>query len=399
MHPGLPRRRRARPVADAPVDELLARTDELAKGWLLALVELVALEDAASVLAGALASDGPRICAAALRAIADDRDLRRLQPGGVLEPLVSGCGAFAGDRGPAAALRAVQSLHAVLWSALRAELRDPDPELVYDVAARLDAVCELVRSAAVTRQAREEAGLGSSAPLAPELGERLGPAPDDDPGARTAFGAAAQELGDDPGPASAFGEESGPAAALGDDLAPPPPAPLRVVAPTPARRDPDEVLWVAALDEEVVRSRRSGGALSLLLVELEDGERIAHADLGGEAATAFGRFAQAVRSVLRRQDLLASEAQTRVWVIARDTARPGARALADRIAAAVGEAQPMHGAPLTVNVGLAVLGEDAHDCASLLAAAEEAALTAAAAGDRVAEYVPGGDADEAPEAG
>jgi hypothetical protein len=59
----------------------------------------------------------------------------------------------------------------------------------------------------------------------------------------------------------------------------------------------------------------------------------------------------------------------------------------------------MHGAPLTVNVGLAVLGEDAHDCASLLAAAEEAALTAAAAGDRVAEYVPGGDADEAPEAG
>jgi GGDEF domain-containing protein len=103
-----------------------------------------------------------------------------------------------------------------------------------------------------------------------------------------------------------------------------------------------------------------------------------------------------VRSVLRRQDLLASEAQSRVWVIARDTARPGARALADRIAAAVGEVEGLHGAPLTVNVGLAVLGEDARDCSSLLEAAEEAAFTAAAAGDRVAEYLPQSRSGEPP---
>ena len=180
MNPGTPRRRRARPVADAPVDELLARTDDLAKGWLLALVEQAPLHDAAGILAGDLANDGPRICAAALRAIADDRDLRRLEPGGVLGPLVSGSGAFGGAAGPAAALEAVQALHAVLWSALRAELRDPEPELVYDMAARLDAVCELFRAAAVARPA----GGAAAAPLTSVPASAPAQAPAQAPAAR-----------------------------------------------------------------------------------------------------------------------------------------------------------------------------------------------------------------------
>jgi GGDEF domain-containing protein len=362
VDPGTPRRRRARPVADAPVGELLARTDQLAKGWLLALLERVALEDAAAVLASGLAADGPRICAAALRAIADDRDLRRLEPGGVLESLVSGAGAFGGESSPAAALRAVEALHGVLWSALRSEMRDPDPDLVYDVAARLDAVCELIRGAAVARQAAPEA--------------RVAPAQ-----------AAAADLPPEP-PVSAPEP---------DPLAEPDPTrpSLRAVYPTPSPAAREDALWVAALDEEITRSRRGGSPLSLLLVELEDGERIAESDLGGDAAAAFGRFAQAVRGVLRRQDLLASEAQTRVWVIARDTARPGARALADRIAGAVAGLEPHRGARLGVSVGLAVLGEDAHDCPGLLEAAEEAALTAAAGGERVAEYVRGDRPDGA----
>ena len=36
VQPVPPRRRPARPVADAPTDELLPRTEDLAKGWLLA---------------------------------------------------------------------------------------------------------------------------------------------------------------------------------------------------------------------------------------------------------------------------------------------------------------------------------------------------------------------------
>jgi len=67
-----PRRRRARPVADAPVDELLLRVEDLTKGWLLALLEQAALEDAPAILAADVARDGPRVCEAIVRALADD---------------------------------------------------------------------------------------------------------------------------------------------------------------------------------------------------------------------------------------------------------------------------------------------------------------------------------------
>jgi GGDEF domain-containing protein len=146
---------------------------------------------------------------------------------------------------------------------------------------------------------------------------------------------------------------------------------------------------VAALEDEIVRSRRTGAPLCLLLAELDESGRLEASEHPERPTAAFGRFAQAVRGVLRRQDLLASEDAARAWVIARDTTRPGAAALADRIAAAVATLEPVHGAPLTVSVGLAVLDEDAHDAASLLEAAEEACFAAAASGAPVV----GGPAD------
>ena len=92
MLPGPPRRRRARPVADAPIDSLLTRSEDLTKGWLLALVEQAPLEQAPGILAVDLSRDGPRICQALLRAIADDAGQRRLEPGGDLVGLVSRVG-------------------------------------------------------------------------------------------------------------------------------------------------------------------------------------------------------------------------------------------------------------------------------------------------------------------
>src|ERR1019366_6923593 len=95
-----PRRRRARPVADAPLDALLLATDDLTKGWLLALLEQAPLDGAQS-----------------LEAVS----------------------------------RAVDALLAVLWSALRDELRTPDPDQVSELAERLALIGELVRGAALRR--------------------------------------------------------------------------------------------------------------------------------------------------------------------------------------------------------------------------------------------------------
>jgi GGDEF domain-containing protein len=128
------------------------RVDELAKGWLLALVEDAPLDEVAAIMAGDLARDGPRICDAVVRAVCDEGDLRRIEREGVLEPLVSRAGELAGAATVETAARAVETLRNVVWSALRAELSLDDPELLADAAERLSLVAEQVRGAVLRRR-------------------------------------------------------------------------------------------------------------------------------------------------------------------------------------------------------------------------------------------------------
>jgi GGDEF domain-containing protein len=349
MLQGPPRRRRARPVADAPIDELLARAEDLAKGWLLALLEQAPLHEAPSILAGDLSRDGPRLCDAVVRALADDADLRRLEPGGVLEPLVAQAGPLAGTAGPAApaaASAAVDALHAVIWSAVRSELADPDGEQVSELAERLAFVIERVRGATLRASA---AASGPGTPGGPE------PAPqpsDPPPGGRGALHVA------------------------------PPPVPPSTAEPrvTPHPVPDIDALWKGALDDEVDRATHSGAPLSLLVVELADADRMAAVEGRMGVGTAVGRFARAVRSAVRRGDILACESDTRAWIIATNTGRLGAQALADRVAAAVRAAEPWRGAPLGVSAGLAVFREDGADVPELIEAAEESRFAAEASG-------------------
>ncbi len=171
-------------------------------------------------------------------------------------------------------------------------------------------------------------------------------------------------------------------------------------AAAPARPAPTrqaEALWIGAIEDEITRAQKSDSLLSLLLVELEDAERVQAADTAREASATFGRFAQALRSVVRRQDILACETETRAWIIARDTGRAGAQALASRTAQAVREARPWQGARMTVNAGIAVFREDGHDAATLIGSAEQAKFAAAAAGLAVIhEMPPEGDGGEGP---
>src|SRR5436309_516160 len=58
--------------------------------------------------------------------------------------------------------------------------------------------------------------------------------------------------------------------------------------------EPGDALWVTALRDEIVHASRARSPLSLLLVELEEAERLIAAEARGEASVTFGRFAQAV---------------------------------------------------------------------------------------------------------
>ncbi len=349
MPSGAPRRRRARPVSDAPTDALLSRTEDLTKGWLLALLEDAPLDAAPAILAADLAREGPGICAAVIRALAAEPELEELEPGGALGPLVAQVGVVAGADTVAATSRAVQALGEIVWSALRAELDFTDADLVSDLAERLGLVVEVVRDGALN---------GASASAAREA------------------------------------------------QAPPPPPPLRDVPPAPGAEptaarltavDPAAVapgpLWHSALGDEIARADLSGAPLSLLLVELEEADRVRAVASPLEATSTFGRFAQAVRGAVRRQDILACESDSRAWIIARDTGRLGAQSLAARIVGAVGGTQPWRGAPMNVSVGLAMYREDGLDGDALIEAAEEARFAASAGGVGFAAATPHDELD------
>ncbi len=347
MHAGVPRRRRARPVGDAPIDPLLARVDDLAKGWLVALLEQLPLARASSVLAAELARDGPRICDAVIRALADDNELRRLGPQGALESLASRAGDVSGSADAATASGAIDALYAVIWSALRSELIDPGPEQVSELAERLAFVIETVRGAAL----RLHGGV-----------EQQSEAEADD-------SASAADM-----------------AAVEADFPRAEPPPLVAAEPPRSAGEPPrgarsaEALWIGAFEEEIARATRAGTPLALLLAELEDSEHMAAIEPPRVAAATIGRFAQAIRDTVRRSDILASETESRVWIIARDTGRQGAQALGSRVARALRSAESWRGAPLTVAVGIAILGEDGREADRLMAACEESRFAAAASG-------------------
>ncbi len=383
MQHGPPRRRRARPVSDAPVEALLARDQDLAKGWLLAMVEQSPLEQVPGILSGEFAHAGPRLCAAVVRALAADADLRRLEPGGELEPLVSRTAEIAGVREMQASLGAVDALAAVIWSAVRSELGDPDGDQVSELAERLALVSELVRAAVLQRAtdgAEQEQGPGPDPQQQPvPQPQQQAAGPDQAPVA---------EVEPDPVPdarQSHLRAVAPVAAPLTSEQARATTEPAR---PTSEPRPPSyqrraqaaDPLWKGALADELARAAGSGTTLSLLLIELEDAERMRAADFGQEANANFSRFSQALRAVVRRQDILAWESDGRAWVIARDTGRLGARALGERAAASVRAAARWRGAPLTISVGVAVYPDDAREVEALLEAAREACVVAAASG-------------------
>jgi GGDEF domain-containing protein len=370
----------------------LARLDDLAKGWLVALLEQQPLRRASGILAAELIRDGPRLCEAMVRALADESDLRRIIEDGPLEPLVSRAGELAGAYDAESTVLAVDTLEAVIWSAVRGELLDGDPGLVAALAERLSLIAGLVRAASLRRLARTASGSGAAAhlrgvpsPFSPSQGgRRAGEAGDDEPEDpepaeaeldRAMLGGA--EIGGGAVGVDTAGAVLGSSATGSSGAGGPGYSGAEIEMGSNPERD---AVWIGALERELTRSERTGSPLSLLLLELEEAERVIAVESPEQAAATFGRFAQTVRGVMRRQDILACETDTRAWIIARDTSRAGAQALGARTVSALRTAQSWRGAPLTVSIGLAVLGEDGKDCVELIDSAEEARLAAAAEG-------------------
>jgi hypothetical protein len=151
------RRGGARPVADAPVDELLGRADELARRWALSLVAARALREMAGVPLAQLALEAPELCAQLLRALRSDAELAQLiEPSGAHERSSGERRAalwrsLAPDGDAAPVVHDVEALRSIVWTAVRGELRDPPPSQVADLADRLAFVCASLLAAVLGR--------------------------------------------------------------------------------------------------------------------------------------------------------------------------------------------------------------------------------------------------------
>jgi len=174
-------------VAGAPVDALLARADELARRWAIALILALPLERIGELPLERFASEAPALCSQVVRALASDDELEQMAArdangNGHIAP-ARRIAEMTGARDGKAAVEVVESLRGVLWEALQDELRwgsfeQSSARQVADLGDRLAYVCSsaLVSSLTQPEAAAEPAAEGPAAP-APDAREPAPAAP------------------------------------------------------------------------------------------------------------------------------------------------------------------------------------------------------------------------------
>ena len=244
------------------------------------------------------------------------------RPGGALEPLVVAV-RIVRRRAERSRRSRGQSTRsgAVIWSALATSSRGPDADQVVRARRAADARDRLVRTAAMRRAAG--ALDGESAEPAPlEHGSASSTVPD-------AIRLHRRPSQGSTGPARIA--ERGPAAGPRCRAAAPPRAQRvaldggrssRAGAAVPGRDLTSPRRTRCGSARSTTRSRaaeRSGSPLSLLLVELEDADRVLAAERPADAARHLRPLRPGGAQRCPASDILACETDARAWVIARDT--------------------------------------------------------------------------------
>jgi diguanylate cyclase (GGDEF)-like protein len=160
---------------------------------------------------------------------------------------------------------------------------------------------------------------------------------------------------------------------------------LRAHAVDLARRDPLTGLANRrALLETLERhaaGRRAGDRIGLLVLDVDDlkGVNTGYGHPGGDAALIA--VADALRGCAREVDLAARLGGDEFALVAGDADPEGMAVLAERVLAAVRDADTgLPGLRLRASAGWALCPGDAHDVSNLLVAADRALLSAKAAG-------------------
>jgi GGDEF domain-containing protein len=403
---------RARPVADLPGDALLARADELARRWAIALILVRPLERIGELPLEELAREAPSLCAQALRALQSDVELDRLTGRGAPSAREDSAPArrlaeIADARDPAAAVDAVEALRGVLWEALLDQLHHPSARQVGDLSDRLAYVCASVLAATLLAPlpAGPEVSSGSAHVVvasvetdgaAPEGSEHRGEPSVSGPETDLHESRAAPASGRAPVIVDEHQPEPEPVPVRSRAVEPPaevrpPPARSTDGRPSswdrsppldPARHSAEIAIrdergeqgpsaWIGSIGRQLERFERDGLAFAVLLIELLDIERV----LGDLPADDVPRLAeeleQAIVPLRPPSGSLNRESSSRYWLLAPQTDRAQAARLAERLVHAIDSATAHRAnVSLQVAIGAAVCPEDGHEAAALAAQAD-----------------------------
>jgi GGDEF domain-containing protein len=299
----------------------------VAKRWIEALIAAAPFEALAEVPVATLADEAPALCATLVRALGSEDELS------LLPLLAANAPALAGARDVQAAAAAVGALRDAVFTAVLDAVEGADAAWTARLARRTAYACDRLLEAAVVARPREPEA-EAPPPRAPQPPPQAG-APD-------------------------------PLAALDPGL-----LGSREGAPP----------WERMVARAVGRHLEDGQPFALLAVEAGDAERLLAAEGGAQA---LERADRALGETVRARDRVVSDPPARWWALVPEAGAEAGRALARRIAEAVGTIDHA-GAPLRVAVGLVVCPKDGADAEALVAAADERLLMARASGDLLSD--------------
>jgi GGDEF domain-containing protein len=406
---------RARPVADLPLDALLARAEELARRWAIALILARPLGRIGDVPLEDLACEAPTLCAQMLRALDSDAELDRLTggggPGGREQSAPARrLAAMAGARDAGEAVEAVEALRGVLWETLLEELRgamfDRAPvRQVADLADRLACVCASSLAVAIVTtgvsgpdEAREQETV--VAPRRPRDAE--GAVPRSMPGRGVVIvdehpeGPVPQSRVDSSREAGTSAPERPPGRPLSWDESPPVPPRARSgeIEIRDERGEQGPSAWRRSIGRHLERFNQDGLPFVVMLVEVLGIERLRRE----EPPEVLSRLVDQVHDALAAEmrggpGSLTNESPGRYWLLAARADRSEAERLVERLARAVRCSTAHRGSSLEVAIGTAVCPEDGREAVALAAHAD-VGLYAARSAARAPIGSPTGPVDE-----
>lgn len=361
----------------------MARADELAKSWAIALIGAHPLDAIDAVPLEDIAREGPALCAQMLRALQSDAELRRLTGEGPATGREQSAPArriaqLAGAHDIPATIQVVEALRGVLWEALLEEHRSSGHDRaaarqLAELSDRLASVCACALAVGLPdRQASAEQERGvevAPAVSSAHRGEPFVGTPavivDEHSEAETRFSVEPAAVAESPSTQAEQDERP-----LSWDESPPIPPSGRgsEIEIRDERREEGPAAWIGSIGRQLQRYSQDGVPFAVLLIEPVEIERLRHAEPPSELARLAERLEEAIAA--QWSGSVTRQRPGRYWLVAPAVNRLGVRELAERLQRDLATAVAHAGAPLELALGTATCPDDGTEASALAAHAD-----------------------------